>query len=362
MKNKNFLAFTFGPIGDTLMMLALFDDILAIDPTATFTIISRRNIGLIRDLAQKYDAVEVREIPSGLRAIPFYFSLLSKQQILLALGVAGAYSLRIKLFFLALSLIPGNKTLGFNDRGPGGRGWLPLDRVLQFDGSILMIDNFRRLLEDVYPEDLRAKIRGRAPHVALATKLPPDFNLPQGSFIATNYFSNSSLRSLPLHRLVSLTKRMVQECPDKKVLLLGGPADREAIEEIAQKVPGTIPMPALPLTEAAGVINRAALYVGVDTGITHLACVMQQKSVVIRHNRFPTWSATYNPNARELVNSTRCECKEGGRCEIEEEGGRYSKCMYDISDSFIIDSMRLGLSSPRRSVPLFAGTKDESGR
>jgi ADP-heptose:LPS heptosyltransferase len=362
MKKHNFLAFTFGPIGDTLMMLALFDDILSIDPTAKFTIISRRNIGLIRDLAQNYDAVEVKEIPSGLAAIPFYFSLLSRRRILLALGVAGAYSVRIKLFFLALSLLPGNKTLGFNDRGPGGRGWLPLDRVLQFEGSILMIDNFRRLLEDVYPEAMRAKIRGRAPHVALAKKLPAGFDAPQGSFIATNYFSNSSLRSLPLHRLVSLTAKMKKEFSAYPVVLLGGPADKGAIEEIARRVPGTLAMPGLPLTEAAGIIDRAALYVGVDTGITHLACVMQQKCVVIRHNRFPTWSSTYNRNSRELVNSARCECAEGGRCEIEEKGVRYSRCMYDISDDFIIDSIRLGLSRPECSVPLFAGTVDEHGR
>jgi ADP-heptose:LPS heptosyltransferase len=361
MKNNyNFLAFTFGPIGDTLMMLALFDDILSIDSNAKFTIISRRNIGLIRDLAQKYDAVEVKEIPSGLKSVPFYLSLLSRRQILLALGVAGAYSVRIKLFFLALSLLPGNKTLGFNDRGADTRGWLPLDRVLQFDGNHLIIDNFRRLLEDIYPEELHAKISGRPPHVALATSLPQLFTLQRGSYIASNYFSNISLRSLPLHRLIELTACIVRKFPSYKVVLLGGPADAAAIEKISREVPSTIPMPGLLLTEAAGVIDRAALYVGVDTGITHLACIMQQKSVVIRHNRFPTWSPTYNPSARELVNSRRCECKQGGRCEIEKDGVRYSKCMYDISDDFIVDSIRLGLSAVSRHIPLFAGVVDQN--
>jgi len=55
----------FGHIGDTLMALALFDDILSIDPTASFLILTRRNVALTRELAAAYPNIEVREIPNG---------------------------------------------------------------------------------------------------------------------------------------------------------------------------------------------------------------------------------------------------------------------------------------------------------
>ncbi len=193
--NHNFLAMTFGPIGDTLMILALFDDVLSVDPEAQITIISRRNIMLIRDLASNYQSIRVREIPGGLASIPFFISLLARRWNFLALGVAGVYSLRIKLFFLALSILPGNKTLGFDDQPNQQKSWLPLDVVLQFDGSIYMIDNFRRLLKYVFGEEIAQKLHGRAPHVSLALRQPRDFSLPGGGYVATNYFAQR-LRAL----------------------------------------------------------------------------------------------------------------------------------------------------------------------
>jgi len=362
MKNKNFLAFTFGPIGDTIMMLAFFDDILTIDPSAKFVIISRKNIGLIRELTCKYPSVEVRQIPSGLQSLPFFASLLSKRWIFLALGVAGAYSLRIKLFFLALSILPGNKTLGFDDN-PGKKGnWMPLDRVLTFSESVFMIENFRSLLEGVYPEEKLEQIRNRAPHMLLDIQKPANFDLPKGSYVATNYFSTSSLRSWPVSRWKVLTAKLIAAFPDYKFVLLGGPADAQPIDEIVKAAPEAIPLASLPLREAGWVIEHAAAYIGVDTGITHLASVMQQKSLTVSHFRYPTWQPTYNPYGRAIANSRRCECGDHGKCEIEIGGVRYGRCMNDVSDDIVIESMRLALSRPDKFVPGFAGFIDENGR
>jgi len=110
----------------------------------------------------------------------------------------------------------------------------------------------------------------------------------------------------------------------------------------------------LPILEVAWLVGHAALYIGVDTGITHLAGVLGQKSIVISHFGDPTWIPTYNPNVRALVNSVR-----GKDAYIEEDGVRYRAAMYDISDIFFLDSVRLALSNTNRTVPLFAGFKDE---
>ena len=360
VKPKNFLAILFGPIGDALMALALFNDVLTIEPEATLLVLTRRNVGLIRDLARAYPQITVQEIPGGAAAIPFFTRLLMRRWVLLTLGVSGVYSMRLKLFFLALRFIPGNRTVGFNDRLPGERGWLPLQVVLQFDGSQYIIDNFRRLLPYVFGEERTRALFGRPPQVHLATELPKGFSLQPGHYIATNLASVSSHRSLPMQHWKRLLPKIASAYPGSPLLMLGGPADVEFTKELARAVPGAIAMPGLPLLEAAGVINGAALYIGVDTGITHLAGVMQQKSLILSHFRFPTWLPTYNPNARALANSKRCECNKGGRCIIIEDGKEYSYCMYDISDEAVLESVHLALSSPARSVPLFAGFVDEN--
>jgi len=133
-----------------------------------------------------------------------------------------------------------------------------------------------------------------------------------------------------------------------------------AVAHLAHKVPQVIPMAGLPMGETAWVIDHAALYLGVDTGITHLAGVLQQKSLVLSHFRIPTWRPTYNPNARAIANSKRCECAQGGACEIKDGGIAYTRCMYDISDEFMIDSVRLALTSASRNVPSFPGFVDET--
>lgn len=353
-----FLAVLFGPIGDALMALALCDDILEIAPKAKFVFITRRGVKMIGDLASAYPSITVLEIPGGWRAVPFFAKLLTKRWTLLTLGVAGVYSFRLKLFFLALNCIPGNRTVGFNDRLPGVKKWLPLQTVIQFDGRYI-IDNFRRLLAYVFDEETAQSLQGKPPRVRIVGTLPAGFDLKPSSYIAINPFSVSSLRSWPIHRWKELLVKVAATFPEYRLVVIGGPKEEAAVLEIAGAVPGSLALPNLPLLETAAVIDVAALYLGVDTGPTHLAGVLQQKSLILSHFRFPAWLPTYNLNARALANSRQCECKTGGSCVVEERGVPYSKCMYDISDAFVIDSLKLGLSSPERSVPNFGGFKDE---
>lgn len=357
--NRRFLTVLFGPIGDALMALALFDDVLTLAPESTLLILTRRNVQIIRDLARVYPQIEICEIPVGIRALPFFLTLLTRRWILLTLGVSGVYSLRLKMFFLALTLIPGNRTIGFNDRLPGERKWLPLQVVIQFDGTQYIIDNFRRLLPYIFGKEKTAVIFGRAPRVQLKAVLPHKFPFAPRQYIATNLFSVSSHRSRPQHQWKTLLPKIAAQYPDLPLVIMGGPDDALLAKELASLVPGAVALPGLPLLEAAGVINGAALYIGVDTGITHLAGVLQQKSLVLSHYSFPTWLPTYNPNARAIANSRRCECKQGGSCIVLDGGRPYRRCLYDITDKAVLESVRLALSSTERSVPSFAGCVDE---
>jgi ADP-heptose:LPS heptosyltransferase len=237
--------------------------------------------------------------------------------------------------------------------------WLPLKIKLQFDNSVLVIDNMRRLLPYFLSKGLAQKVTGRAPTVLLATALPPRFAFAKGRYIVAHLFGTSVRRSLPHIRWIRLLQEVARTFPEYPILLTGAEPDREAAEAIASAVPGAGALIGLPILEVAGVIDNAALYIGVDTGITHLAGVLQQKSVVISHFGDPAWIPTYNPNARVLANSKHCVCRQGGECFTEEGGIWYRRCMYDISDGFVLASVALGLSSSRRSIPNYAGFIDE---
>lgn len=350
--DPHFITVLFGPMGDALMALALFDDIVSIAPCATLLILTRRNASMLRTLASEYPQVEVREIPRGLQVLPFFAKILMQRGwTLLTLGLVSiGYSLPLRLFFLAIALIPGNRTIGFHDR--------ILDVTLNFDISLLMIDNLRRLLPYAFPE-WKGHIK-RSPHLRMRMEVPKEFSLKREEYIVAHLFGVSIPHTLPPHRWQTLFSRIREEYPKYQIILTGTPSQRLFAEEVAKGLGGVSICTNLSIHELAYMIDNAALYIGIDTGVTHLAGLLQQKSLVIRHCSDPTWMPTYNPHARVLLNSTRCAPTDPMLCAVvREEGRKYRQSTYDISDKLIFDSVMLALSQSQRDVSKFAGLIDE---
>lgn len=65
------------------------------------------------------------------------------------------------------------------------------------------------------------------------------------------------------------------------VLPWGNAAEQAVSEEIASQIPNALVPPAFSIEDAFGVIAGAALTVGVDTGLTHLAAVLNNPTVEI---------------------------------------------------------------------------------
>jgi heptosyltransferase-1 len=65
------------------------------------------------------------------------------------------------------------------------------------------------------------------------------------------------------------------------VLPWGNPSEGTVSETLAAQIPGALVPPAFSIEQAFAVINDAALIVGVDTGLTHLAAVLNKPTVEI---------------------------------------------------------------------------------
>lgn len=339
-------------MGDTLMALALFDDIARVAPNASLLILTRRNVAMIRTLASEYPRVEVREIPRGFLTAPFFIRILLRPGwTLLTLGLVSiGYSLPLRFFFFTLSLIPGNRTIGFHDR--------LLDVSLDFDISLLMIDNLRRLLPYALPQ-WRGRT-GTLPRLRVRAEKPKNFSFARGTYIVAHLFGVSIPHTLPPYRWHALFARIRKEYPLYQILLTGTPSQHSLADEVVAEQEGIIIRTDLSMHELVYVIENAALYIGIDTGVTHLAALLQQKSIVIRHCADPSWIPTYNPHARVLLNSARCTPEDPMLCALVSEGCReYRRSTYDISNKLIFDSIALALSQHQRNIPSFAGLIDE---
>jgi len=65
------------------------------------------------------------------------------------------------------------------------------------------------------------------------------------------------------------------------VLPWGNPSEKAVSEELAKQIPGSFVPPAFSIEDAFSVIAHAALTIGVDTGLTHLAAVLGKPTVEI---------------------------------------------------------------------------------
>lgn len=89
-------------------------------------------------------------------------------------------------------------------------------------------------------------------------------------------------------------------------VLLGGPADRAAAESLCAGAPGLLNwVGELPLDVSAALIGRAALLVGVDTGLTHMAMAQRRPSVALFGSTVP-YRQGPGPEARVLYRALPC--------------------------------------------------------
>ena len=101
-------------------------------------------------------------------------------------------------------------------------------------------------------------------------------------------------------------------------VILEGPADREPVERLLQScVTPPIVLKDLDVCTVAGVLARARLFVGQDSGVTHMAGLMGVRTVAIFG---PTDPARWAPRGAHVtvVQGAPCLCRSWGdvsRCE-----------------------------------------------
>lgn len=129
-------------------------------------------------------------------------------------------------------------------------------------------------------------------------------------------------------RWADLAARLHQEL-GLPVLMLGGPADREAAARIAQRTatagPGLMNLAGgTSLLQAAALIEASRLVIGVDTGLSHMGIAFGRPTLLLFGSTRP-YLDTGRANARVLYHLLPCSpCKRRPTC-----GGSYD-CMRRI--------------------------------
>ena len=98
-------------------------------------------------------------------------------------------------------------------------------------------------------------------------------------------FPTKAYRDWPPHHFAELAERLLRRYADIQIVLLGGPESRELATGLARQLGGRVSSLAgdFSMRQNAALIARLALYVGVDTGPTHLAGALDVSMVAMYH-------------------------------------------------------------------------------
>lgn len=102
-------------------------------------------------------------------------------------------------------------------------------------------------------------------------------------------FPTKAYRDWPVEHFEALLSRVFQHYPQAKILVLGDKASHARGQMLVQRFPRQVLNTAgqFDLRQNAAIMARLSLYIGVDTGPTHLAGALQLPMVALYHPRHP---------------------------------------------------------------------------
>lgn len=121
-----------------------------------------------------------------------------------------------------------------------------------------------------------------------ATEIPAGASPLIGINVAT--FPTKLFRRWPIEQFGELCERMLSEWPNAHVLIFGGADERDDANALHQRLGARATLFAgrLSLRESGALMSRTDLYIGLDTGPTHLMSAFSIPMVVLYHCRIPS--------------------------------------------------------------------------
>lgn len=127
---------------------------------------------------------------------------------------------------------------------------------------------------------------------------PPDW-APQGRYAVLLHAASRAAKRWPDRSWIELGGRLAA-AGFAAVLPGGTPAERDAAERLASRIPGALAAPAMDLPTAAAVLAHAWVVVGVDTGLTHLAVALGRPTVGLYGATDPALTGLHGGGAANL--------------------------------------------------------------
>ncbi|KND50590.1 MAG: hypothetical protein AB202_03855 [Parcubacteria bacterium C7867-007] len=297
---KEIILFQNGSIGDFLMAVFLAEQLHTSGCTSRITILVPRTSQFLRTFIGAYPFIRVVEVsrskPISVLAL---IQFLRPKTLVVLQPTPGRVPRHVKLVAWLLTRLPGSALLGFEDSDPLVKKLYT--QTLVYDTNVPFLTTLHSIAMALGVE------QGMA--LTPSIKMVPDTNilahldLEGKPYVFIHPRGSSEKRSFEADAALEFLNALLVQFPDLTFVISGSPAEREWVTTlIMQSVAPERCVAACGMngTQLAALISNAQLFIGVDTGITHLACFLKVPVLAIAHKGTANWLPFYHPGAQVI--------------------------------------------------------------
>ena len=339
---------SFGNIGDFLMDIVLAENIKKnLESKSDFDlklsiIVSNKNL-FLEQIGEHYKHIQLIVLDNLKSKIIFFLKNFYKLNFIFTVPTFGIMPVEIKIFGFLITRRQGSKFIGFNDKSRVNKYFY--DKEIIFDYHQPYYENLLKILDF-----LKINYNNEAPFLDIKVDeqlIDDKFNQYKDKpYIALHVCGKNTVRSWPVDNWVKFINYFHQNYPDHSIIMTGSKQDANFINQIINNLPTADFIKnfsgQLSFNELLFLFKNSKLYIGVDTGITHLASLLNLPSLVIGNLSNPTWLPDYNPLASILFNKENCTCKgdKSGECYYLIDNKKYYRCMMDIKFDDVTNALK----------------------
>ncbi len=327
MKYKNLIYFQNGSIGDFLMTIFFLENIHLNDDSIVLNVIVPKNFKFLSQIAKEYSYLKIilanRKSAKGLLGILSLFRFVFSKNLIITAPTPGKLSLSIKIIAKKMAFFRGSRLIGFEDGQKINK--LIYSKLLKYNTKIIYPDFLKIVIRE-----LGFEVKKEIPRLKYNKdeNVLAELGLEKGTYIIFNPLAATQGRSFNQEEIIEIIDFIKTFPPKIKIILTGGKTDKEILNTFADKA---IILINPDITRLCTLLDNSKLFIGVDTGTSHLASFLQVKSLVIAINGTPNWLPYYNSKATILY--TIDGCQHGiyeGREHLESCRGDILRCLDNV--------------------------------
>lgn len=326
-KFKNLIYFQNGSIGDFLMTIFFLENIRLNDNSIKLFVIIPKNEKLLLQFLERYPYINIilanRKSLRGLWGILKLSKFVFTKNLVITAPTPGFLFSYIKMMAKSVALHPQSQLVGFEDGQKINK--FIYTKLLKYNTKIIYPNFLKSIIEE-----LGFEIKKEVPKLEYEKdeNILEELGLEKENYIVFHPIAATKGRSLKEKEIMDLIKKINQIFSEIKIVLTGGDADKDALNVISLLLKNVVVLITPKISELCVIIDNTKLFIGVDTGTSHLASFLQKKSLIIAQNGTPNWLPYYNPNAIILYFVENCSHQiYEGKDHLEKCRGERFRCL-----------------------------------